>query len=218
MSEKQYLQSVKKTGLFRYLKEEDYAKVWKELRMAIRPFSDGQIIYSQGDQINRIAVVHEGVVRGEKFHEEGTSHLSHMYGEGEAFAVEGAFSGRKTSPLDFISEGDSTVIFFDMEAIHYSSYERQLMRGLTEVLANDNIKKTYRIETLSQKGLRDRIMTYFRILSTKSGSATITIDMSREQLAHYLCVNRSALSHELNEMKRDGVIDINKKKITILES
>lgn len=61
-------------------------------------------------------------------------------------------------------------------------------------------------------------MTYFRILSTKSGSATITINMSREQLAHYLCVNRSALSHELNEMKRDGVIDINKKKITILES
>lgn len=218
MSEKKYLKSIEQTGLFQYLKEEDYDMVWKELHMSVRTFSNGQAVYAQGDRINRVAIVHEGLIKGEKFHEEGTSHLSHIYSEGEVFAIEGAFSGQKTSPLDYISEGNSTVIFFDVEAIYSGSFERELMKGLSEVLANDNIKKTYRIEMLSQKGLRDRIMTYFRILSGKSGSLVITVNMSREQMAHYLCVNRSALSHELNEMKRDGVIDMNKKKITILKS
>ena len=90
------------------------------------------------------------------------------------------------------------------------------MKGLTELLANDNIKKLYRIETLSQKGLRDRIMTYFHILADKSGSNIINVNMSRYQLAHYLCVNRSALSHEINEMQRDGLIEIDKKIIKIL--
>ena len=31
------------------------------------------------------------------------------------------------------------------------SFEKQLVTGLLELLANDNIKKLYRIETLSQR-------------------------------------------------------------------
>ena len=211
-----YLKSVEKTGLFRHLNPEHYEKVWDELKMAPHTFEDQQIIYGQGDKVTRIGIVHNGVVKGEKFHEEGTSHLAHMYTEGEAFAFEGAFSGRKTAPMDFISEGDTTVIFFDLNAIYEGTFERELMKGLTELLANDNIKKLYRIETLSQKGLRDRIMAYLKIQADKHGRETVTVNMSRQQLAHYLCVNRSALSYELNEMQRDGIIKIDKKLITIL--
>ena len=31
--------------------------------------------------------------------------------------------------------------------------------------------------------------------------------MTREEMADFLCVNRSALSRELSRMKRDGLID-----------
>ena len=216
MNKARYLESVEKTGLLRYLSPDNYEKIWDELRMAPHKFDDQQTVYLQGDVVNRVAIVHEGLIKGEKFHEEGNSHLAHMYTKGEAFAFEGALSGKKTSPMDYISEGDTTVIFFDIAAIYNSSFERELMKGLTELLANDNIKKLYRIETLSQKGLRDRIMTYFHILADKSGSNIINVNMSRYQLAHYLCVNRSALSHEINEMQRDGLIEINKKRIKIL--
>lgn len=216
MNKANYLRNVEKTGLFRHLKTEEHENVWKELRMAPHRFKNQEIIYMQGDKVDRIGIVHEGLIKGEKFHEEGTSHLAHMYTQGDTFAFEGAFSGKKTSPLDYISEGESTVIFFDMDAIYGSPFERELMKGLTEMLANDNIKKLYRIETLSQKGLRDRVMTYLRILSDKSGSKTVTVNMSRQQLAHYLCVNRSALSYEINQMQRDGLIKLDKKKITLL--
>lgn len=211
-----YLKSVERTGLFTHLKPEDYEKVWDELKMGTHHFADQQTIYLQGDKVSRIGIVHEGLVKGEKFHEEGDSHLAHMYASGEAFAFEGAFSGRKTAPLDFISEGETTVIFFDISAIYGGSFERELMKGLTEMLANDNIKKLYRIETLSQKGLRDRILTYLRIQSDKNCSQTVNVNMSRQQLARYLCVNRSALSHEINEMQRDGLIKIDKRRIILL--
>ena len=216
MQKVNYLESIEKTGLFRHLSPDNYEQVWEELRMAPHKFEDQQTIYTQGEKVTRIGIVHDGLIKGEKFHEEGSSHLAHMYMKGETFAFEGAFSGRKTAPMDFISEGESTVIFFDLNAIYGGTFERELMKGLTEMLANDNIKKLYRIETLSQKGLRDRILTYLKIQSDKNGTDSIIINMSRQQLAHYLCVNRSALSYELNEMKRDGLIDINKKKITLL--
>ena len=214
---KAYLESVSKSGLFRYLKKEDYEKAWTELHMAARSFEDQQTIYAQGDEVKRGAIVHSGLVKGEKFHLEGTSHLAHMYTSGEPFAFEGAVSGKRTSPLDFIAEGETTVIFFDVQKIYNNSFERQLVRGFMEVLANDNIKKLYRIETLSQRGLRNRIMTYFRILSAKSGSSKITLELSRMQLAHYLCVNRTALSYELNQMQREGIIEMDRKNITLLK-
>lgn len=214
---KAYLESVSKSGLFRYLGEAYYERAWRELRMAPRKYKDQQIIYAQGDKVKRGAIVHSGLVKGEKFHLEGTSHLAHMYTRGEPFAFEGAVSGKRTSPLDFISEGETTIIFFDVQKIFDNCFEGQLVKGFMEVLANDNIKKLYRIETLSKRGMRDRIMTYFKILSAKSGSSRITLELSRSQLAHYLCVNRTALSYELNQMQREGLIEMNRKTITILK-
>ena len=41
--------------------------------------------------------------------------------------------------------------------------------------------------------------------------------MSREQMAQYLCVNRSALSNELNKMKREGLIDFKRGQFWLLD-
>jgi CRP-like cAMP-binding protein len=90
-------------------------------------------------------------------------------------------------------------------------------KALTYMLADNNIKMSNKVEILAERGLRDRIMVYLNVLRVKSGSDTVTIKMSREQLAQYLCVNRSALSNELSKMKRDGLIDFKGTRFTILD-
>ena len=215
MKEK-YLESVAMSGLFKYLDKKDYEAAWQELNMAPHNYSNQQIIYGQGDIVNRAGIVHSGLVKGERLHSEGTSSLAYYYAKGEVFAFEGALSGKRTSPLQIMADEDTCVIFFDVQKIFASSFERQLTKGLMELLANDDIKKLYRIEILSKKGLRDRIMTHFELMASRNDGHSFTLNMSREQLAKYLCVNRSALSYELNEMKREGIIDFDKKKYTIL--
>lgn len=84
-------------------------------------------------------------------------------------------------------------------------------------LADDNIRTSHKLEILAENGLRARIMIYLRILQQKAGGNTVTVRMSREQLAQFLCVNRSALSNELNKMKREGVIDFSRDKFTLLK-
>ena len=59
-------------------------------------------------------------------------------------------------------------------------------------------------------------MAYFKFLASRYGSNTFTLEMNREQLAQYLCVNRSALSNELNIMKREGIIDFDKRRVALL--
>ena len=41
--------------------------------------------------------------------------------------------------------------------------------------------------------------------------------MTREEMADFLCVNRSALSRELSRMKRDGIIDFYRDTFRILK-
>ncbi|MDO4746144.1 MAG: Crp/Fnr family transcriptional regulator [Bacillota bacterium] len=213
----EYIKSVSKSGLFKYLQEKDHEQAWHELNMAPRNYRNQQIIYGQEDTIKRAGIVHTGLVKGERLHPEGTSSLAYYYAKGEVFAFEGALSGRKTSPLQLTADGNTSVIFFDVQKVFTCSFEKQLTKGLMELLANDDIKKLYRIEVLSKKSLRDRIMTHFTMMAGRSDDTTFVIDMSREQLANYLCVNRSALSYELNEMKREGIIDFEKRKYTILK-
>jgi len=215
MKEK-YIESVAMSGLFKYLDKKDYEAAWHELNMAPHNYNAQQIIYGQGEPVKRAGIVHSGLVKGERLHAEGTTSLAYYYSKGEVFAFEGALSGKRTSPLQLTADDDTCIIFFDVQKIFASSFERQLTKGLMELLANDDIKKLYRIEVLSKKGLRDRIMTHFELMASRNDGHSFTLHMSREQLANYLCVNRSALSYELNEMKREGIIAFNKKEYIIL--
>lgn len=211
-----YIESVAMSGLFKHLDKKDYEMAWQELNMAPHNYNAQQIIYGQGETVKRAGIVHSGLVKGERLHAEGTTSLAYYYSKGEVFAFEGALSGKRTSPLQLTADDDTCIIFFDVQKIFASSFERQLTKGLMELLANDDIKKLYRIEVLSKKGLRDRIMTHFELMASRNDGHSFTLNMSREQLAKYLCVNRSALSYELNEMKREGIINFEKKKYFIM--
>lgn len=71
---------------------------------------------------------------------------------------------------------------------------------------------------LSRNGLRDRIMTYLSLQAQQKNTLSFNIPFSREEMAAYLCVNRSALSHELSMMRKEGWIDFSKNSFTLLKN
>ena len=84
-------------------------------------------------------------------------------------------------------------------------------------LANICAKKCHKIELVSQKSIRDKIMIYLSIQKKNNNSNKFKISFDRDQLANYLCVNRSVLSHELSLMQKEGIIKFKKNEFEILE-
>ena len=144
-------------------------------------------------------------------------HLMHMYRHGEIFGIEAATSRKRSSPMTYIANEDTTILLASLVRMENSIHAKALIKSLMHLLADDNIKKLYKIETLAKRGLRERIMVHLRIMERKAGAQSFSIHMKREQFAQYLCVNRSALSYELNEMKREGLIDFKKDVFKILK-
>jgi CRP-like cAMP-binding protein len=74
----------------------------------------------------------------------------------------------------------------------------------------------YKIDVLSKRTLQEKILTYLSLIREKNCADTFEIDMNQEQLAQYLCVNRSVLSKELNLMRKNGLIQYQGKCYTVL--
>ena len=90
------------------------------------------------------------------------------------------------------------------------------LHNMLLLIADENMKKEYRLAILSQKGLRERIISYLMMQSSRRRKTTFAISFSREELAAYLCVNRSALSHELSIMEEEGLISFRKNVFSLL--
>ncbi len=215
--DKEYIETIKASGLLNEIKHDSHQEVLQGLGVRIRTYGEEELVFLEGEEVGVLAIVHEGTVRGEKFHMEGNVDLMYMYKRGEIFGAEATVSRLRTSPLTYVANEDITVILIDFQNIFKSRFSAQLTLALLRILADDNIKKLYKIETLSKRGLRQRILTYLRIMNKKAGTETFSIHMDRAQFAQYLCVNRSALSYELNEMKREGIIDFKKDRFKILK-
>ena len=67
------------------------------------------------------------------------------------------------------------------------------------------------------KSIRERLLSYLSEQAVEHGSAHFTIPFSRQQLADYLGVDRSALSNELSKMQRDGLLSFRKSEFTLKE-
>ena len=212
-----YLETVINSGLFRHVRKSDYISVFEKLSISERNFKRGETIYYQGDVIDQLCIVERGSVRGEKTYPNGDIHIVSIFDEGSIVALEIPLSRKKTSPIDVIANENCRMVVVSIQSIEQSRHRDQLHRALIEMLADDNVRMANKIEILAERGLRDRVLIYLNVLAKKSGTDTVQVKMSREQMAQYLCVNRSALSNELNKMKREGIIDFRRGEFRLLK-
>ena len=213
----QYLESIIDSGLLNELKKSDYMEAFEQLKITGRNYKPGESIFFEGDVIDKFCIVRKGSVRSEKTYLNGEVHIIDIFDEGSVFGLAVAASRSRITAIDYISNEDTTIVFVSMHSIQKNKFAGEMQKALTFMLADSNIKMSNKIEILAERGLRDRIMVYLHVLQAKSGTDTVTIRMSREQLAQFLCVNRSALSNELSKMKKEGIIDFKGPRFTILE-
>ena len=84
------------------------------------------------------------------------------------------------------------------------------------MISRRNVALTEKIEITSKSSLREKILAYLSLEAQKAGSMKVTVPLSRSEMADYLCTNRSALSRELANMKKDGILDYDLRTFRLL--
>ena len=113
------------------------------------------------------------------------------------------------------------VLFYSYDDIHTKcknncKFHQELAENLPELILSKVIKLNTRVELLTKRSTRDKLLSYFSLLSTKTLSKKLFLPFSLTDLADYLSVDRSAMMRELKLLKDDGFIEKNGNTITLL--
>ena len=87
---------------------------------------------------------------------------------------------------------------------------------MPELILNKMTVLNTRIELLTKRSIRDKLIGYFTLISSKNLNKSFTLPFSLTDLADYLSVDRSAMMREFKLLIDDGFIQKNGSKITLL--
>ncbi len=215
-----YIELMQSSRIFEGLTEAECIDICNIMKPTMKQYLKNEIIINEGSKFEHVGIIHSGRLAKIKSYYDGKEHLIAMLIQKELIGLETVTSAFQISPVTIYAAEESAVFMFHYHNIinlpsRNEQYKFKLMQNIIRVLANENIKQLYKTEVLSKRSLRERIMTFFYIMQNKVGQDSFHISMNREEFARYLCVNRSALSYELNELKREGVISFHKDFFTI---
>ena len=117
---------------------------------------------------------------------------------------------------------DCRILFLDLK--NFSIENKKNSEEITKFLSNifkislkKNILFTEKLEHISKKSIREKIISYLSTEAQKNKTNSFLIKFDRQELADYLFVERSALSRELSSMKKEGLIDYKKNHFTLIK-
>ena len=208
------------TMLFQGIREHEIEAMLTCFSAEERTYGKDAYIYRAGDVTGRLGVVMEGAVNIIKDDVWGNRKIIENIGGGQIFGE--TYACLKGEPLmvDVQASERSRILFMDVNRILTTcssscDFHNRLIRSLMYVLAGKNLMLTKKMDIITPKSLREKVMAYLSQQSVKQGCRTVTVPFNRQQMADYLSVDRSALSAELSRMQRDGVISYEKNRFTI---
>lgn len=186
----------------------------------MQEFSVGQHLLFPQQEVNRFSILLSGRVHLTHLFSDGSDSLMTVLTPAHVLGADLICTPTRRSPYHAIAAAPGRSVAFPADLLlcpgaAEEAYRLTMLNHLLTLISNANMKREYRLAILSQKGLRERILTYLTMQATKRQTSTFTIPFSREELASYLCVNRSALSHELSRMQQDGLISFRKNTFTL---
>ncbi len=116
--------------------------------------------------------------------------------------------------LSVIASSDSIILFIDYNLL---TNNLTIMNNIVNIFSVEMSRKNERIELLSKKTIREKLLCYFYLMSSDKKSKTFNMTITYIELSDILSVDRSAMMRELRKMKNEKLITINGKKITILK-
>lgn len=198
------------SGLFSGIREEELRKLLHCLGAERRYFEKNELLYHMGQPVTSCALLLSGSVRAESVNASGVHTLIALHRAGALVGDVLMATPGSVSPVYVLAAEATTVLFLPFSQIMGGCREccpahSQLRENLIGEIAQKYWAQRRRLGYLSVNSLRGRIAMY--LLDRSGGEATFSLGLSRENMADYLCVNRSALSRELSRMKQEGLID-----------
>lgn len=203
--------------LFNNILNEHRDKILKSLEGNTLHFKKNNTILSNIKQENIIGIILEGYVQIVKTDYNGNRTIIEDLYDNDIFSSK--LSNISNNEYSIVTKEDTKLIILYFNEILNNelntSYYNQFLKNLLHIMSNKITNINNRIEILSNKTIRNKLLAYFKIMSKRNNSKVIYLPYTFIDLADYLGVDRSAMYRELKNLKEEGLITIVNKKIIL---
>jgi len=197
----------------------EFEQIFNCVNAKVKTYDKGDTILLSGDQIKYVGLILSGGVKVIKDDVDGDVSILTELAVSDIFGEVFACAGVDHSPVTVEASEKCEILFIDYKKIITScssvcGFHARLIENMLGIIAKKNLMLNEKIEILSKRTTRDKLLAFF---DAKRGVASkFTIPYNREEMARYLCVDRSAMSNELCKMRDDGLLKFNKNEFELL--
>ena len=184
----------------------------------VRIYKSGEVVYDEGNHANNIYLIKAGVIKSHKIDEFGKELITKIYKAGEFFGY--------TSFTENIPYLESSTAMEKSEVVSFSKDDlkkmlqknHKLTLEFIQLLADNLVEFKEQLLQMAYGSVKKKtastILQFTEKIPTKSVG---TIKISRSDLASVAGIATESLIRTLSSLKKDGLIDIEGRNITVLD-
>lgn len=204
--------------LFEDISKEDCRAMLACFHAEKRRFRPDELIYDFGS--DKVGVIEEGEAVLVRIDEDGVSTILENLGPGGVFGKTLAFAMAGDDSLEVLCRKPCAVTFIDYEHIlkrcrRACRHHSILVRNMLELMADKAQALSQRVDVLSRRSIREKLLCCFRQFSQQAGSETFTLPFSLSALADYIATDRSAMMRELKRLREEGAVRSEGRQFTL---
>lgn len=202
--------------IFRNIDEQNVKLILKNLDAKTINYKKDTTIISNLANTNIIGIINEGSAYLIRNDYNGNRIILERLDKGAIF---GEVFSSYSDELSVVASEECTVTTFDYDALitrNKNPYHTTLLNNVLQLLASKVSEMNNRIDILTKKSIREKLLEYFTIEQKQNISKSFTLRMNYTELSDYLGVNRSALMRELKNLKVEGFIETKGKRVRLL--
>lgn len=219
---KKYFEVFRKCRLFDGIAEDELLPMLGCLKGTVHSYEKNRTIIEEGIAATGIGIVLSGAVQIVRVDYYGNRSILTEVGPSQLFGESFACAEVKALPVNVVAAENCEVMLIDARRIlHLCSnaceFHNRMIFNLMKVVATKNLIFHQKLEIISQRTTREKLMTYLLQQAKLAHSNHFTVPFDRQELADFLEVDRSGLSAEIGKLRKEGILECRKSEFTLLK-
>jgi cAMP-binding proteins - catabolite gene activator and regulatory subunit of cAMP-dependent protein kinases len=213
--------SLRESALFAGISEEEFQIIGECLFVREKKVRKESFVFRSGDSVRYVYLILSGSMHiiSEDFW--GNRSIIETMNKDVLFGEAYVFAAREQHLVSVIAAEDSVVLEIDPKKLFETcpkacTCHTRMVRNALNIVSEKIVRLTEKLEHVTRRTTREKLLSYLSACSQKAKADAFHIPYSRQQLADFLCVDRSALSHELSKLQREGLVRYQKNQFELL--
>lgn len=213
---------LEKLPIFFDLQKEEIISVLNFFNYYEQSFKKNDFLFEFEKDISQIGIILSGEINIIKEDFWGNRNILNKFKPEEIFGEVFAISKVSSNNIMVEASQNCDILFLDLKNFSIDNKNNpvevlKFLSNIFKISLKKNIMFTEKLEYISKKSIRKKLLSYLSAEAQKNKTNTFIIKFNRQELADYLFVERSALSRELSSMQKDGLINYKKNLFTLIK-